>query len=259
MRRAIIRGLWGLGGSGHGDQTPGSLYKQAQATMDRKEPTDRVYVLGEENARILRDMGYPVVLIDPDPVGEIYSGHHINKMTQYGWGNKMLVIRQALEDYDEVAWVDFDMVLQRPIPNDYWTSFGKGPSFQFPMVIQRSTKHAAHWRRRKSIDVSKLVCGGTYMYFRKEEKDLIEKNIETHKIKLRWTGQKTMTYLFEKKCGSWMGLKEHLKRGHEISGYLSGFNLFLIPPEKALWIQGPGTPYEYTIPIRDRLLETLCT
>ena len=254
MKRAIISGMWGLDGSGHGIRKPGSLYQQAKEALTTNKAIDKLYVLGKDNARILKDMGYSVALIDSDPVGEIYAGVHFP--TQFLWGNKMLLIRQALEDYDEVSWVDFDIVLQKPLPYNYWQQLGMGPPFQFPLTIQRSTKRAASWRH-DTPNAKNLVCGGGYMYFRKEERDLIEDNIEIHKNQPRWTGQKTMSKVFDKRNNGWIGVCECLNRGHEISGYWCGFNLFLIPSEKAIWKVGSGHIPEYTVPHRKKILKQL--
>jgi hypothetical protein len=61
------------------------------------------------------------------------------------WRHKLEVLRQAVADHGEIVWLDWDVVLTRPLPGDFWGTLSAGPSFRATLVQYR--RHVCRWRK----------------------------------------------------------------------------------------------------------------
>lgn len=86
-------------------RTDGSLVRQMM-----------VMVYGEENAERLRDLGYPVMLLDSSPFPDGKKDIRWRRIVKRPWHYKQIMIREALHIYGEIIYCDWDVriIVRKP-------------------------------------------------------------------------------------------------------------------------------------------------
>jgi hypothetical protein len=145
MKKAFIRALWG----DVANHRNGKISLEIQKVEDKSWFT--VYVFGIDNYTWLKDLGFNVVLVD-------------NESTKWDletemYRHKLEVFDRAMEDFDEIAFLDWDCVPTGDISNA-WSELGKKAEFQANLFQYRTKK--CLWR---SEDQRK-VCNGGFVYMR---------------------------------------------------------------------------------------------
>lgn len=157
MKRAIIRGLWGIKDKAH--RSTASRYKidnEISSTITNKfrEPFI-TYVFGKENYDfITKTHKENVILLDdnPAPFDQI----------KYQFRNKLSIIQHAMENdgYDEVLWMDWDCVQIKKFPSNYWDIFNKKEFIQANLMMYNRKK--CNWRKESL----RKVPNGGFLYMR---------------------------------------------------------------------------------------------
>jgi len=151
LKRAFIRTIWG-------DCTKngirgGKMRKDMDAI--KKNPYNEpfvVYVFGQDNAKILREEGFDVNLIDTQPI-------RYDMKTQL-YRHKLDVLEFAMREYDEIVFLDWDCVPVAKLPDNFWDRMYNKASFQANLFQYRTKK--CLWR---DVDYRK-VCNGGFLYLR---------------------------------------------------------------------------------------------
>ena len=167
---AFVSGLWGdevqLCYSGI---KPYKVYDDARtaALADFRPEPRIVYAYGDGNAAFLESIGVTSILLSPDPVpnftGQAERRTGKSVVHAYGasvWRAKIEFIAKAVEEHDEVVWLDWDIHLVKPLPADFWDRMRERRPFQ--AALRQLHRRQADWRKH---DPRKLHHGG-FVYVR---------------------------------------------------------------------------------------------
>ena len=82
-----------------------------------------IYIIGKNNLEYLKSKGFENLhLICDKP----FKYDPIRRT----WWQKLEVLKYAMEDFDEIVYLDWDTYLAREIPDNFWDSLGKKDIFQ---------------------------------------------------------------------------------------------------------------------------------
>jgi hypothetical protein len=161
MKRMFVRGLWGN-----------------ELIHERKYNTNRemveiynnkynedfvVYVYGKENYELCTKIGHKCILIDDNPSPYDLIKHH--------YRHKLEILKIAMQDYDEIIFIDWDCIPQKKVPVDFWNIMGKREIIQANLTRYRASK--ANWREDKYA--RRLIPNAGFLYLR--DKSLPDKII----------------------------------------------------------------------------------
>lgn len=109
------------------------------------------YVMGEENYRILTDLGLKCVLIRKNsPLGR-------SALLQ-----KIEALNCAMQDFDEVILMDWDCVPTMTVEEVFWENFKNKEDLQCPLY--KCPRNVVLWRKGRRVQ--KYLSGGFYVYCR---------------------------------------------------------------------------------------------
>jgi hypothetical protein len=144
-------------------------------------PESKVYVFGEDNYAMTQELGFDAVLVDKRPI--------IWDMDTEQFRHKLEVFDRAMEDFDEIVFLDWDTIPVKPIPDNFWDVLGEKDAIQANSIMYRRRK--AMWRGRK--DSRKLSCAA-FVYCR--DKKITEGMIDTWiGIIMSPTGSQCLVYI----------------------------------------------------------------
>lgn len=111
-----------------------------------------VYVFGQDNYNELVQQGFQCKLIDKNPL-------RYDPITQL-YRHKLDVFFEALKDYKEIVFLDWDCRPTKYLPLEFWDIMGKKAPFQANLFLYRTKKclwRQSDWRK---------VCNGGFVYIR---------------------------------------------------------------------------------------------
>jgi hypothetical protein len=153
----------------------------------------KTYVLGTENYDYLESKGLDCVLVDHRPV--------IWDLQKEFWRHKLLILEAAMDEFDELCYLDWDCVPIKPLPDNYWDTLNEKDDIQANLQFYRRKK--CHWRK---TDWRKVSNGG-FLYIR--NKDIPGELIRTwegmdehHKF---WDEVIISQYI-DNRLGEWQGI-----------------------------------------------------
>jgi len=194
MERSFVRGLWGIL-----DHQGRRLYKRrSKITNDirllKKNKWNEpfvCYTFGEDNHKFLLDEGIDSKLVDKRPI--------VWDIDTEQFRHKLEVFKQAMQDFDEIVFLDWDTIPIKPLPKKFWKTLGKKSSFQAVMRIYNRKKLA--WRKK---DKRKIPCA-SFVYCRDEAvADELCKLWE--EMGRPWSEEKVMAKYMDNVMGGWKGL-----------------------------------------------------
>jgi len=154
-----------------------------------------VYVFGKENQEYVNKLGLKSVLIQDDP----YKYHP----TRGIYMHKLLAYQYIMEDFDEVVLLDFDMLLESCLPNDFWKVLNQRESFQASLHGYR-TKRIKHREGKEN----KWIPAGALVYMR--DKSIPEKLIRLNTEGVnKWSCEPAFAYLTDEMTDGWKGLQTY--------------------------------------------------
>jgi len=139
-KRAFIRGLWGI------YDHKGRRYYQRRVKLDndikiiklnKNAPHHITYVFGEDNYKYLADRGFAVRLVDKRPI--------VWDMDKEQFRHKLEVLHQGMQEFDEIAFLDWDCTACKPLPLNFWDRLREKESIQ--AVLRQYHKKKARWRK----------------------------------------------------------------------------------------------------------------
>ena len=217
MKRAFIRGLWGdMGGIDRGI-TPRRLkvLRDIERVVGSSFPMEFVtYIFGTDNMEIFEKKGLPYVLVDKDNV-------RWDMITEL-YRHKLEILKRAMEDYDQIVYLDWDCVLTKDLPPNVWEILAQGETCQANLFQYRTKK--CLWRNE---DVRK-TCNGGFIYIgdkliptrfienweelKKWAEDLQEKrkvrglDLRFREKSLMFDDEPSISKYIDDYCGGWPGV-----------------------------------------------------
>lgn len=152
-----------------------------------------VYVMGTDNYNQVKQYGSKCVLVNKDPF--------MFDIVRHQYRHKLEIIKMAMEEYDEILYLDWDCIPQKKLPNNYWDILGKKEVFQANLQIYHCRK--CHWRKS---DIRKVPNGG-FIYIR-------DKSIPSKVIKL-WESiggdndEPSWAKFTDDYVGGWQGIEKY--------------------------------------------------
>ena len=193
MKRSFVRGLWGIYDNDR-------RYYKRRAKMDddikflkhlKYSQPFVTYVFGKENYKFLVDQGFECKLIDDKPI--------LWDMDTEQFRHKLEIFNAAMEDYDEIVFLDWDTVPIKQLPLDFWEVLGQKDDFQAILRMYHRTK--AQWRKG---DRRKIPCASfVYICNKDVPKDLIR---EWEENRRPWSEEVIMARYTDKRVGGWKGI-----------------------------------------------------
>jgi len=174
MSRAFVRGLWGNCAETK-DFRGGKIHSDINIIKDNEYSEPFItYVFGDRNKEYLESLGFECRLIDSKP--------SIWDMVDQLYRHKLDVFKAAMEDYDEIVFLDWDCRPTAPLPDDFWDVIGEKASFQANLFQYRTKK--CLWRK---TDIRKVTNGG-FVYMR--DKTIPDKIIKNYDEFHEWVKKK---------------------------------------------------------------------
>ena len=171
MKRRIIRGIWGdISKNGIRD---GKMRKDIDAIKNNSYCSIddfTIYVFGLDSYCLLKSEGFDCKLINQAPF--IYD------MQKQLYRHKLDILNEAMKDYDEIVFLDWDCVPTAELPNDFWEVMNQKAPFQANLFQYRTKK--CLWRKEDP----RKVCNGGFLYLR--EKGIAEAFIKNYEELFNW-------------------------------------------------------------------------
>jgi len=173
MKRAFIRGIWGdITEKGMRD---GKICKDIECIKNNPYTEKFItYVFGEDNKKYLEEKGFDCVLVDVRPV--------IWDMEKQLYRHKLDILKAAMNDFDEIVFLDWDCIPTIPLVDGFWDALGKKAPFQANLFQYRTKKclwRSKDWRK---------VCNGGFLYLR--DKKIPDEFIQKYNELSEWVKEK---------------------------------------------------------------------
>ena len=205
MTRALVRVLYGepnnpkhdyCGSRNRVDKDIRNVFK----TQDTCEPF-YTYVLGEKNFNYLKSVGIKN-LVMANKEDYVFPGAG-------NYSNKVMGMKYALSDFDEIVFLDWDTVQTKPFPSDFWESFREKEVIQTP--IYKCPRNVIDWRKVGRWR-GKYLSSGSFVYMRdKTIPDKLIKMMEDPKIPNRWSDETFISKYTDDLSGGWEGIEKYFK------------------------------------------------
>jgi len=156
MNKVFVRALWGK--YTREDRILGRRFKVDDdiklCLLNKFTNPFYVYVFGEDNYKYLTDMGFKCFLVSKQPV--LYQ----KAIGSHYYSHKLFVWKEAMKDFDEIVFTDWDCIETRPKPENFWEELAKKEPIQATLHSYRKVK--CPWRK---TDRTKRP-GATFVYIR---------------------------------------------------------------------------------------------
>ena len=198
-KRAFVRGLFGTPDYSSGErliQLRNAVENDLKVVLQKEKDYDlnyTTYVCGSANADMLSAMGIQGIrLVDKRP-------YLFDK--QYGLRHKIEFISLAMQEYDEVVWLDWDCNIIKKLPEDFWEKMYARKSFQACLFSYRSgLNRLAYWRDKDQ----KIVANTGFTYLR--DKGFMERVVKAWEITNKHINDEVaFTYALDETMGGWKG------------------------------------------------------
>ncbi len=197
-KRSFVRSLWGVY-----DDNDRMLLRRKKQDNDIKlnllNPfkIDFVsYTFGKDNHQYLLDQGIKSVMVDDKPI--VWSMH------EEQFRHKLEVFKRAMEDFDEIVFLDWDCMPIRSLPDDFWETMYKRQSIQAIMRMYHRNK--AHWRNSDKRKVPE--AGWVYIRDRTIPNRLISLWEEMGRP---WSEEIVLAQYIDNCMDGWKGIEEYFE------------------------------------------------
>jgi len=161
MSSSFIRGLWGVPDFNTTDTLLRIRAGIADELINWKAYCPSVpfktYAYGKDNCEVLAFLGIDYVKLSDEPV--------IWDNSKYMHRHKIEIVRKALDDFNEIVWLDWDCQQRMKIPTNFWEKASEGQPFLACLKRQK----CRHCRWRTERENQKFFPSGGVMYMRGKE------------------------------------------------------------------------------------------
>lgn len=230
MKKSFVRGLWGV--YDDSNRITKRRYRvrrniEEVVTAEYTIPF-KTYVFGEENYKELIAQNVDAVLVDKNPAPF--------DLVKYQYRNKIEILKYAMEEFDEIVYMDWDVSQHRPLPNDFWEKLQKREKIQ--ACLQQYHRRKCHWRKK---DLRKVPNGG-FLYLRdKSLPDLAANWWE--KLGKQDNDEPSWAKIIDEMMGGWKGVQAFWDDFEIMSCNLRGQSPFpkeILRTKKAPFIHSQG-------------------
>ena len=199
MKRGFIRCVWGIYDNSHRitarrQKIDGDIQRIKNCKFN--EPF-KVFVYGEDNFVRMQKEGFNCELVDKSP--------NPFDLIKHQYRHKMELIKYAMEvdGYDELVYMDWDCVPQKPLISTFWEDCSKRGSIQ--ACLQMYFKKKCHWR---PCDQRKVPNGG-FIYLK--DKTLPSRAIKCWETMPQDNDEPAYALLIDKMMGGWTDTEKNMK------------------------------------------------
>ena len=202
MKRAFVRGLWG-----YFDRSDRILKRKGRVDGNIKylmgckynEPFI-TYVWGDSNYKILKDLGVKdLILVTKEPQQW--------DLVEFQYRHKLQLLKLAMEDFDQIVHMDWDVIPTKQLPIDFWETLEKKEPFQACLAQYKKIK--CGWRKE---DPRKVANGGWVYIREKQIPDEIITTWEQDWNTIKRSCEPAMSKWIDNQNGKWIGVEEYYKR-----------------------------------------------
>ena len=197
-KKGIIRVIYGdVSGDGHGEsRLRANLDKDIDRALSNEDIGDfTTYVFGINNLKVLEEKGLNCVLVDERP--RVLERRH--------YCNKIIALDRAMEDFDEILYLDWDTIPTKPLPDNFWDVLRSKDVIQCPLY--KCTRGVNAWRTGRIPP--KLLSGTYFVYIR--DRSVLELPLAwaTHQIELpkpfgpKWADETYFSRYIDSLMDSW--------------------------------------------------------
>lgn len=218
MQGTFIYGLWG-----NEDLTPrrAKILREIERWSQAKHRPQPwiVYVYGQNNRDWLDERSIPCIMLHTDPLVDFYEVGGPPEpwgKGQMAWGDcsewrhKTEIMLRAMKQLRRpIVWLDWDTVLVKPVPDDFWRRMGQGQPVQMS-IIQYRRVHC-YWRARH--DGRRTVPEGAFIYCR--DRRIMSRVNRKYNKHRDVTDQAIFAMVMDEREKGWPGRDEYKELGYE--------------------------------------------
>ena len=135
-KRSFIRGVWG--DLFNPDKTPTVLHQEIKLNIENKYQVPcTTYVFGQNNEKHINDLGIKTKLLD--------KRNWVWDKTTELFRHKLELYKIGMEEFDEIVYLDWDVLQLQPLLTDYWENLYKKEKIQGH--IHRRRRGTCPWRK----------------------------------------------------------------------------------------------------------------
>jgi len=213
MKRSFIRVLWGEQPEPYYDfgciDKPDEkvldlkLRRRIKINNDIRKTLKRsiqlpfvTYIFGKNNYEQINKLGLECKLMDEK--NSLYGKHQ--------YKHKLDAFVYAMEDFDEIIFLDWDTKLEKELPSDFWEQMYQKDIFQASLWKYEISKV-----KHRNRNANKYCPSGGFVYIR-------NKSIPKRLIELwedapnKWSEEPSFALLTDELMNGWKGLKEYWDR-----------------------------------------------
>jgi hypothetical protein len=195
-KRAYIRALWGIY-----DKSTNIKKRRYRIDNDIKTIQNNpyqhdyiVYVFGDDNYNMLKEKNVKCVKVDSRPF--------LFDIDKHQFRHKLELIKVAMEDYDEIVYLDWDCIPKKEITDDVWKHLNKKEKIQ--ATLQQYHRRKCPWRNE---ELRKVPNGG-FIYLRdKTLPDLAIKKWE--ELGRQDNDEPSWAKITDELMGGWQGIDKY--------------------------------------------------
>jgi hypothetical protein len=199
MKRSFIRGIFGVKDDDRRfHKCRNQIDKDIEYCLHNAYDLPFVaYVFGEDNYKQLIDMGVNAVLVDKRPI--------VWDLDSQMMRHKLEFFKAGMEEFDEVIFLDWDVLPIKKIPDNIWDSLGSKAPLQ--AILRRYKRNKATWR---DADKNIIPCAA-FVYIR--EKSIANGMIDTWRDMGRpWSEEIVLAKYTDDMDGGWKGMDYYWNR-----------------------------------------------
>jgi len=196
MKRIFMRAVWGSYDDTHRITKRRGCMDNWFELIKRNRYTFPfvTYVFGEDNFKMIEDMGFECRLVDKDPLPfDPIKAQYRHKLESFLY---------AFEEdgVDELVHMDWDVFPIKPLPENFWEVLGKKSDIQ--SCLQQYKRRKCSWRGKKDI---RKVSNGGFVYIR--DKDAPKEIIKIWERRKGPSMEPAMSRFIDDKMDGWKGLE----------------------------------------------------
>jgi hypothetical protein len=185
MKKGFVRGLWG-----NSPKVKAEIDSAIQRDISRG--LDFVcYTFGEDNHNLLLSKNIKSILVEKKP--SIYNER------KHTWRYKLDVYKFAMQDLDEMVYLDWDCNLVCNLNENFWTDLSKKEPIQG--CLYRWKRAVALWRKLR-WDQSYIINNG-FLYMR--DKTIPQNLIDEWNKRQTRNDEEITAFHIDKMTGEWKG------------------------------------------------------